>query len=208
MTSFVGEAVNSVQQKVHTVGLDYSMSCPCLCLCEGDIRIENCRFYFLTDIKKYVGEFSNGKYQGTIFPDYSSEEERFHVISEHFIKILSKIRKDVIIGNMNIEGYAMGAKGRVFAIGENTGVIKHKLYLYGIQFNIVPPTVIKKFATGKGNSDKNIMYDFFLTETKTNLKEIFGYNKTSIGSPIGDIVDSYYICKYSPTTNTIKNGKT
>ena len=74
-------------------------------------------------------------------------------------------------------------------------ILKHKLFKSGLPFDVVPPTTVKKHATGKGNSDKNIMYEFFKAETKLDLKQLLQYDKQRIDNPIGDIVDSYYICK-------------
>lgn len=181
---------------VISVGIDFSMSCPAMCVCVGEHVIENCKFYFLTNVKKYVGEFDNGKYHGSLCKKYNSNEERFDQISEHFMRILQDIQKEHRISKMNIEGYSMGSRGLVFNIGENTGILKHKLYNTNILFNIIPPTTVKKCATGKGNSDKNAMYNSFVSETKVNLKETFNYTKLNIDSPLGDIVDSYYICKF------------
>lgn len=54
-----------------------------------------------------------------------------------------------------VEGYSMGSKGRVFHIGELGGVIRVALMERGnCAVLTVPPAVLKKFATGKGNADK------------------------------------------------------
>ena len=67
-----------------------------------------------------------------------------------------------------------------------------------IPFISVPPTVIKKFATGKGNSNKEKMYEAFTAEVLTplDLKERLTPKAKSIKNPVSDIVDSYFICKY------------
>ena len=96
---------------------------------------------------------------------------------------------------INIEGYAYGAKGTVFHIGENTGVLKNKLFVNNVKFNTITPNQVKKLASGKGNADKDVMYNAFLTETSIDLRVALDYDSKNIGSPIGDIVDSYYLCK-------------
>jgi len=48
-------------------------------------------------------------------------------------------------------------------------------------------------TTGKGNADKDMMYESFSKETNTDLKKIF--DTVKVGNPISDIVDSYYIAK-------------
>ena len=67
-----------------------------------------------------------------------------------------------------------------------------------IKFTSIPPTVIKKFATDKGNSNKEGMYEAFIAEfsTPSNLKERLTPKAKSIKNPVSDIVDSYFICKY------------
>jgi len=57
----------------------------------------------------------------------------------------------------------------------------------------VVPSVVKKGATGKGNADKDMMYNAFVSETNIDLKSIFETEK--VGNPISDIADSYFIQK-------------
>lgn len=175
------------------VGLDYSMTGPAICICQGEFHISNCQIYYMTDTIKYQGAFVHGHIIGHPFPHWENDVERFHLISEFFISKLKLFAHEDT--KMNIEGYAMGARGRVFHIGENTGILKYKLWEHNIKFDVVAPTRIKKQATGKGNADKNIMYSYFEQETGINLRKALDYTKTEISSPIGDIVDSYYICK-------------
>jgi Holliday junction resolvasome RuvABC endonuclease subunit len=55
-----------------------------------------------------------------------------------------------------IEGYSFGSQGRaVFQIGELGGVIRLALYQEGIPCVEVPPSCLKKYATGKGNASKD-----------------------------------------------------
>lgn len=54
-----------------------------------------------------------------------------------------------------IEGYSYGARGRaVVSLGELGGVVRLALWDAGIPYLEVPPTVVKKYATGKGNASK------------------------------------------------------
>jgi Holliday junction resolvasome RuvABC endonuclease subunit len=66
-----------------------------------------------------------------------------------------------------------------------------------ISFKSYPPTVIKKFATGKGNANKEQMYEAFVDEllTPTNLKERLTPKAKKVINPISDIVDAYFIAK-------------
>lgn len=56
-----------------------------------------------------------------------------------------------------LEGYAFGAQASREALGELGGVLKCSLYRSGIPTIVVPPTVVKKFATGRGNAKKDEM---------------------------------------------------
>ena len=95
-----------------------------------------------------------------------------------------------------LEGYSFGSKGhRLFQIAENTGVLKYKLYQAGIPVEVLPPSQVKKFATKKGNANKEKMYDAFLEETGVDLMKEITPLKKDIGNPVSDIIDSYYICK-------------
>tara|TARA_R100000458_G_C8113716_1_gene135449 strand:+ start:56 stop:412 length:357 start_codon:yes stop_codon:yes gene_type:complete len=105
---------------------------------------------------------------------------------------------DKVIGceQIAIEGYSMGSKGKVFHIAENTGVLKYKIYNSGIPLEVIPPTTVKKFATGKGNADKLKMHKTFINDVGVDLREKITPDKTKISNPVSDIVDSYYICKF------------
>ena len=141
-----------------------------------------------------VGTFGNAI--GVEHKEYYSEQERYDNIAEFFI---NKIPTNMGVPTIYIEDYSFGSTGRVFHIAENCGILKHKLWEVGYKFTTVPPTVIKKFATGKGNADKQKMYEAFFSETGKNLVQY--YSKTEkLGSPATDIVDSFYIAKYGYTT--------
>ena len=80
-------------------------------------------------------------------------------------------------------------------IGENTGILKKQLKEAGFKYVTIPPTVIKKHATGKGNANKELMYETFLSESHVDLKSQLSPKSTKISNPVSDIVDSFYICK-------------
>jgi hypothetical protein len=122
-------------------------------------------------------------------PSYSSNTERFDIISDWSIKLLSSCK------HVFIEDYSYGSTGMVFHIAENCGLLKYKLHKHNIPFTLIAPSKIKKFATGKGNANKNIMYDTFKANEGVDLKGEFGTKTKNSMSPISDIIDSYYILK-------------
>lgn len=57
-----------------------------------------------------------------------------------------------------LEGYSFGSRGRaVYDIGELGGVVRWTLFDSGVPFVDVPPSSLKKYATGRGNSPKDAM---------------------------------------------------
>ena len=101
---------------------------------------------------------------------------------------------------MLIEDYSMGSKGKVFHIAENTEVLQYNLWLKKIQYKKIPPTALKKWVTGKGNATKEVMYQQFLKEEKIDIFDLLGMTMPKTGkidSPISDIVDSFFLCRYA-----------
>ena len=144
-------------------------------------------FYYLTKKKKHLGKIADNII-GEEHKEYNTPIERFSNISSW---VISKLPKSI---KVFIEGYSFGSKGQaVFQIAENCGILKYRLQQFGVDYDTVVPSVVKKGATGKGNADKDLMYESFSKETNTNLKKIFDVEK--IGNPVSDIVDSFYIAK-------------
>ena len=173
-------------------GIDYSLCGPAVCLfrsnATGKFSYSGCSFFFLTENKRQ-SEIRCMNVFGERLSDWNSDEHRYESIADWAV--------DIVMGcsHVALEGYAYSASGRVFQIAENTGILKYKLYLLSIPVTVIPPTEIKKFATGKGNADKNAMYAAFSHETGVNLKSVLTPKRADSVSPVSDIVDSYYICK-------------
>lgn len=62
-------------------------------------------------------------------------------------------RADVVL----IEGYSYGSPNRAHHVGELGGVIRVALSDEGVSWREVPPAVVKKLATGKGNAKKDVV---------------------------------------------------
>lgn len=170
------------------VGIDYSMSNPSICIHVGNNwSFNNCKFYYLTNKKKC--QLSHNFFLGEPHVDFLSQEERFNSIASWAISHIP------VGAKICIEGYAFAAKGVVFNIAENTAILKHKIYTRNQNtFYTIAPSIIKKYATGKGNADKLLMYHSFVAETQFDISSIIDCNKGD--SPMSDIIDSYYIAKY------------
>lgn len=180
-----------MNHRLHNIaGIDYSLCGPCICVFEGGAKFsfDECCFYYLTDTKKYAKSFMSSIH-GDMFSEWNQDMERYQSIADWAVDILKDCTQ------VALEGYAYSATGKVFHIAENTGVLKYKLYQEGIPTTIIPPTEVKKFASGKGNADKLQMHEAFFCETGIDLKKLISPDKKDIGSPVSDIVDAYYITK-------------
>lgn len=120
---------------------------------------------------------------------YSKPIERYENIALWALSIVGDA------DHVGIEDYSMGSRGKVFHIAENTAILKYLLTKKGVPYRTYPPTVIKKFAI-KGNADKSLMYAAYIKDTGSDLRTRLSYTGKKVGSPISDIVDSYFIAKY------------
>ena len=181
------------QKKQQTiVGIDYSLNSPAICIAGDDFDFNKCSFHFLTSKKKHIGKFGKNIF-GYEIKDYKTPIERFTNISTWALDIIHKHKHDT--AKVFIEGYSFGSKGQaVFQIAENCGILKYRLQMSpSILYDTIVPSVVKKYASGKGNADKQLMYDSFKDHTKQDLLKMFDMGK--LNNPVTDIIDSYYIAK-------------
>lgn len=170
------------------IGVDLSLTSPAVCVFKGvEFDISSCKFHYLTDKKKY--EYTDELISGERFSLYDNNEQRYHNISEWIMAIV----KSSGASHVFIEDYSFASTGRVFNIAENAGLLKHKLWRENIPFTTIPPTVIKKYATGKGNATKETLQDAFIKLTNVNVKARLDMTDKQ-WNPSSDIIDSFYIC--------------
>ena len=180
-----------IQMSKVYAGLDWSMSSPGLAI--GNTNFDEIQFFGIRKKKKQAS--SSKQIILLEEPLYSCNAERFYKLAELYVKILLAHNVEHVF----IEGYAMGAVGAVFDIGECTGIMKHVMWINGITFEPFAPTSIKKFATGKGNSKKSDMFSHFVTKTNWRMDHAIDdpiVNLEKIPSPINDCVDAYWILQY------------
>lgn len=167
-------------------GIDFSITSPAICQLAEDDSFINSKFWFLTSVKKRVGVFNN--ITGSLHKEWSCDMERYQQISDWVMNCIQPSMVDKVY----IEGYSLNSKGKIYQIHENTAVLKYRLYTEHLIFDTIPPTVIKKSATKKGNANKELIYSHFL-KSNPDIREWLGIEKKEkIGNPIGDIVDSFY----------------
>lgn len=170
-------------------GIDYSLTGPSLCIGDGDF--EDCKFFILSKGSKelqHLDTFENITIS-ELTDDYENYSERYERIALFFLDQLLKHN----IKEVNLEGYAYGAKGKVFNLAEHTGLLKYLLWKNGIQVNVLEPSKVKKFATSKGNANKILMNEAF---EKWTGKSIVRTEKKIGDSPYSDIIDSFFIARY------------
>ena len=181
------------------VGIDFSISCPCICVIH-DTQIQ----------WAFVMEKLSSKWDHKLDPYFTSrikaipvgrgkvinEVDRYRNICLPLMGYLLETLKDVdkLSVFVAIEGYSMGSKGKVFNLAEHTGMFKYMLSSSGHKYTTVAPTTVKKFATDSGRSDKFAMMTFFNKEHGRDLISL-SHAKT-VASPYSDIVDSYFIAKW------------
>ena len=166
------------------IGIDYSLTSPAVCIDNGELM-----FFFLTSKKKHIGKFGNNIF-GYEHKEYTTPIQRFSYISDFVFDIIGQVPNPKVF----IEGFSFGSKGRgIFQIAENCGILKYRLQEANIPYDTVVPSVVKKSATGKGNADKDMMYEAFIKETNIDLKKLLDTDK--VGNPVSDIADAYFIKK-------------
>ena len=179
-------------------GIDYSLTSPAICVWEEPddrhFNFDMCDVYYLETtqrLKRAEHEILN--LHTEVYPEWETEEQRHDLLSDWAMSIISGCQ-------VFIEGYAFATSGKshVRSVAENSGLLKHKMYKIGQPFTSIPPSVIKKYATDKGNANKDLMYDAFSKESNTpsDLQKILRPKSNKLTNPITDIVDSYWICKY------------
>jgi crossover junction endodeoxyribonuclease RuvC len=165
-------------------GIDYSMTSPGIAIVDGD----SVKMFGLSSKKKELGVHQISENITLVieqYPsDYTNNIERFKLLSKW---ITSKIPSD--IKEINLEGYSMGSRaGQVFTIAENTTILKLNLLANGITINIIAPTSLKKFATGKGNANKHLMMTTFCSKFEITNPNLSSFN---------DCVDAYFLSRYN-----------
>jgi Holliday junction resolvasome RuvABC endonuclease subunit len=178
-------------------GIDYSLTSPSICVHKGDTwSVNNCTFYYLSHKKQWLSV--TGQFIGEMYEKFDSDTHRYNNLSKWSSKIITENKVDSCF----IEGYAFNAVGRVFQIAENTGLLKYKLWRENTPFQVFAPSEIKKFASGKGNSNKEKMYEAFFAETSVDIRKKLDIMNEKVWNPISDIVDAYYIAKLGFTKKT------
>jgi|688.fasta_scaffold227408_3 hypothetical protein len=102
---------------------------------------------------------------------------------------------------VGIEGFSYGSSGNSFIdiVGYGYAVRMALIQKYGAEkFSVFSPGNVKKTA-GKGNANKEKIFEFFMNTDSEDLKSCDLWKKLSSGEidkikkPVDDLVDSYYV---------------
>lgn len=95
---------------------------------------------------------------GVALPDGSVRRITVKAVGvERLVRIADAVRRLAVADLAVIEGYAFGRQNQAAHLGELGGVIRVSLFGLGVPYVEVPPALLKKFATGKGNASKEDM---------------------------------------------------
>ena len=102
---------------------------------------------------------------------------------------------------IGVEGLAHGGLGSMTRdlAGLQFTIINHLRTLNFRRLELIPPTTVKKFATGKGNSKKEVLYEF-LPESIKRLFDEEGFKKSKGRS---DVTDAYWIARFLLENNDV-----
>ena len=173
-----------------TCGIDYSLCSPALVVIDSESDVAH--GYYLTDVNRNAKTYDLGwfKITGQLHAHHTTPEQRYYQISDWAMSIVESCDRVIM------EDYALGAKGKVFHIGENAGLLKWKMWKAGKPLTLVGPTALKKEATGKGNADKVVMHDAFVAATRLNLVDAICPGSTKVANPVSDLVDAWWLAKH------------
>lgn len=133
---------------------------------------------------------------------FTTEKKDFHrlertcYIRNSVLRTIMKYREGM--APVFIEGYGFGCKGRaVFDLAGLGDAIRLSLVEFmGIAFYEIPPTLLKKFITGKGNSAKNIMLEKVYRKYGTGSETLLDDNQ----------VDAFALAKFGRDFLKWKDG--
>ena len=121
---------------------------------------------------------SDGTSQSMTIKSKFREEARLADLREKIMVAVKLHRPGLVV----LEGYAFGRPNAMAALGELGGVIKCALFEERQPFLIVPPTRLKKYACGRGNTKKD--------EVRLAVFKRWGFE-----APSNDEVDAYVLAR-------------
>jgi len=114
---------------------------------------------------------------------YGDDEDRKDLIVAKVRSAAKKFQPVLVV----IEGWSMMSKGgKSFTRYELAGAVKHELNMLEIPWIVYAPKSLKKFATGKGDAEKDEMINTAIG---------FGYRNIPEGND--DLADAFHLARYA-----------
>ena len=105
--------------------------------------------------------------------------ERANAIGDGVLSFVELYRPDIIF----IEDYGFSFKGTAITLVEIGTMIRYNLWVNDFNYEVVTPTSLKKFVTGKGNSPKDLI-----------IKEV--YKRWNFDTNDNDIADAFSMAMF------------
>ena len=189
-----------------TVGIDPSINSTGICVSGVDKQF-NIYYLIPSKITKKSLEWVDGldwiniyEYNKLSVKDidryYEKESIKFNnliVLVETLSRVLDNIQKKYIIDRVVMEGVSYGSvKGAALVdLAFLSALIRMELYKNKLDFFIVAPTEVKKFAVGNGAAEKNVMIMSWKKIDK-NIQSLPDWFKCD------DLADAYFMSRYDP----------
>lgn len=176
------------------IGLDLSINSTGVCVNVDGV----CDYYIIASkLTKKQLEFSHShvhliQYDKQQPEGEYTEKERIKTLNiDHIVTWIYRILSNYDCDVVNIEGISFGSTGSA-ALIDLSGLnymVRKMLIDNNISFNIISPTQNKKFATGNGSAEKDVMIDAW-KRLDRSISDI-----TTI--KIDDLADAYFLSCYS-----------
>lgn len=178
------------------IGLDLSINSTGICIYDSELK--DTKYYIIGSkfTKKTLDSSQNVvnfiKYSKTDIDKQSSYHIKEFYKTHNIYNIVDEIRRIIEIYKptiATIEGVSFQSNGSVIDLAGLNYMVRKILIDNNIGIYIVPPTQNKKFATGNGQAEKDVMISAWKKAEPKTLK-IPSYIK------IDDIADAYFLARY------------
>lgn len=158
-------------------------------MCNEHGDVESMRWLAFCKTKRQVKQYPDGEY--VMVPKEFSDKklasgdfDRHRFVLETINQFLKQLTPNYKPNNIVsvFEGYAMGAIGRTFLIGECQGLLRMQAYNMGLM-RLYDIQGIKQFATGNGGAEKEEMLQAYYMVKNTLIEE------TQLQVPFEEITD-------------------
>ena len=179
------------------MGIDPSINCTGVCVYD-DVNETHYYYMIVAKMTKKMQQFENEYVKIISYnkqeyskDDYITKEFKksmnVHSICYYIRDIIQHHEPDLI----QMEGISYGSKGSsalADLAGLNFAIRMTILDESELQFNILAPTTVKKFAVGNGSVEKDVMIESWkkIDKNIANIKDI----------KLDDLADSFFIARY------------